>query len=65
MYKNNNKYNNDDKTKLDDEQVLRQAKKNSEIFLPLEADGYCVHSQPCAFGELEHWVHPISPTSSP
>ncbi len=39
MYTNNNK------PKLSDEKVLRQAKKNLEIYLPLEADGYCVTSE--------------------
>ena len=36
---------NHDKPKLNDEKVLRQAKKTLEIFLPLEADGYCVRSE--------------------
>src|SRR6266542_2591368 len=35
---------NHDKPKLNDEKVLYQAKKTLEIFLPLEADGYCVTS---------------------
>jgi hypothetical protein len=35
-------YTNDDKPKLNDEKVLSQGKKTLEIFLPLEADGYCV-----------------------
>lgn len=38
MSKSNNK------PKLNDEKVLRQARKTLEIFLPLEADGYCVTS---------------------
>ena len=44
MYKNNNKPTNNDKPKLNDEKVLSQAKKTLEIYLPLEADGYCVTS---------------------
>jgi hypothetical protein len=36
------RYTHNDKPKLNDEKVLSQAKKNLEIFLPLEADGYCV-----------------------
>jgi len=35
-------YTNNDKPKLNDEKALFQAKKTLEIFLPLEADGYCV-----------------------
>jgi hypothetical protein len=35
-------YTNNDKPKLYDEKVLSQAKKTLEIFLALEADGYCV-----------------------
>src|SRR5262249_51882186 len=35
-------YTNNDKPKLNDGKVLSQAKKTLEIFLPLEADGYCV-----------------------
>lgn len=35
-------YTNNDKPKLPDEKVLSQAKKTLEIFLPLEAGGYCV-----------------------
>jgi len=42
MCKNND---NNDKPKLNDEKVLRQAKKTLEIYLPLEADGYCVTSE--------------------
>jgi putative transposase len=42
MYTNNDKPTNHDKPKLNDEKVLRQAKKTLEIYLPLEADGYCV-----------------------
>src|SRR6266498_4573077 len=42
MYTNNDKPTNHDKPKLNDEKVLSQAKKTLEIFLPLEADGYCV-----------------------
>lgn len=38
-------YTNNDKPKLNDEKVLRQAKKTLEICLPLEADGYCVTSE--------------------
>ena len=34
-----------DKPKLNDEKVLRQAKKTLEMYLPLEADGYCVTSE--------------------
>ena len=45
MYTNNDKPINHDKPKLNDEKVLRQAKKTLEIFLPLEADGYCVRSE--------------------
>jgi len=44
MYKNNNKPTNNDKPKLNDEKALCQAKKTLEIYLPLEADGYCVTS---------------------
>jgi len=44
MYTNNDKSTNHDKPKLNDEKVLYQAKKTLEIFLPLEADGYCVTS---------------------
>src|SRR5262245_38601753 len=36
---------NHDKPKLNDEKVLRQAKKTLEIYLPLEADGDCVTSE--------------------
>ena len=36
---------NNDKPKLNDEKVLRQAKKTLEIYLPLEADGYRVRSE--------------------
>ena len=36
--------NSDNKLKLNDEKVLGQAKKTLEIFMPLEADGYCVTS---------------------
>jgi hypothetical protein len=43
MYTNNDTYN--DKPKLNDEKVLRQAKKTLGIHLPLEADGYCVRSE--------------------
>jgi putative transposase len=39
MRKNNNN------PKLNDEKALCQAKKTLEIFLPLEADGYCVTSE--------------------
>jgi hypothetical protein len=35
-------YTNNDKPKLNDEKVTSQARKTLEIFLPLEADGYCV-----------------------
>ena len=42
MCKNND---NNDKPKLNDEKVLRQAKKTLGIYLPLEADGYCVTSE--------------------
>ncbi|MGI0036290.1 MAG: transposase [Nitrososphaera sp.] len=45
MSKNNDKPTNHDKPKLNDEKVLCQAKKTLEIFLPLEADGYCVTSE--------------------
>jgi hypothetical protein len=45
MCKNNDKYRNNDKPKLNDEKVLGQAKKTLEIYLPLEADGYCVTSE--------------------
>jgi len=45
MFKNNDKSTNHDKPKLNDEKVLRQAKKALEIYLPLEADGYCVRSE--------------------
>lgn len=34
-----------DKPKLNDEEVLRQAKETLGIHLPLEADGYCVTSE--------------------
>jgi len=44
MSTNNDKPTNHDKPKLNDEKVLCQAKKTLEIFLPLEADGYCVTS---------------------
>src|SRR5262249_15249633 len=33
------------KPKLSDEEVLRQAKETLAIYLPLEADGYCVTSE--------------------
>jgi len=33
------------KPKLDDEEVLRQAKETLAIHLPLEADGYCTTSE--------------------
>lgn len=33
------------KPKLNDEEVLRQAKETLAIYLPLEADGYCVTSE--------------------
>ena len=42
MYRNNDKLTNHDKPKLNDEKVLCQAKKTLGIYLPLEADGYCV-----------------------
>ena len=42
---NNDKPTNNDKPKLNDEKVLRQAKKTLEIYLPLEADGYCATSE--------------------
>jgi len=45
MYMNHDKPTNNDKPKLNDEKVLRQAKKTLEIYLPLEADGYCVTSE--------------------
>jgi len=45
MYTNNNKPTNNDKPKLNDEKVLCQAKKTLGIYLPLEADGYCVRSE--------------------
>jgi len=45
MYTNTDKSANHDKPKLNDEKVLRQAKKTLEIFLPLEADGYYVTSE--------------------
>jgi hypothetical protein len=45
MYTNNDKSTNNDKPKLNDEKVLRQAKKTLEIYLPLEADGYCATSE--------------------
>jgi putative transposase len=45
MYKNNDKPTNNDKPKLNDEKVLCQAKKTLGIYLPLEADGYCVRSE--------------------
>src|SRR5262249_60699832 len=33
------------KPKLNDEEVLRQAKETLAIYLPLEADGYCVTTE--------------------
>ena len=45
MYSNNDKPTNNDKPKLNDEKVLCQAKKTLGIYLPLEADGYCVRSE--------------------
>jgi hypothetical protein len=45
MYTNNDKPTNHDKPKLNDEKVLCQAKKTLGIYLPLEADGYCVRSE--------------------
>src|SRR5262249_33972736 len=39
---------NNDKPKLNDEKVLRQAKKTLERSLPLEADGDCVTSETLA-----------------
>src|SRR5262245_1691152 len=45
MYTNNDKPTNHDKPKHNDEKVLRQAKKHLEIYLPLEADGYCATSE--------------------
>ena len=45
MYRNNDKPTNNDKPKLNDEKVLCQAKKTLGIYLPLEADGYCVTSE--------------------
>jgi len=38
-------YTNNDKPKLNDEKVLRQAKNTLEMYLPMEADGYCVTSE--------------------
>ena len=45
MYTNNDKPSNNDKPKLNDEKVLCQAKKTLRIYLPLEADSYCVSSE--------------------